>query len=62
MFHQPLFNEGQESFNTFNVNFPLFEFIPMINVEMTVSTEHKRIVASPFISITIDPRLTFFTV
>ena len=62
MFHQPLFSEGPESFNTVNANFPLFEFIPMINVEMTVSTEHKRIKPLHLSVQTIDPRLTFFTV
>ena len=51
MFHQPLFSEGPESFNTVDVNFPLFKFVPMIGIEMAIPAEHERIVSSPFICV-----------
>ena len=51
MFHQPLFSEGPESFNPVDVNFPLFKFVPMIDIEMAIPTKHERIVSSPFICI-----------
>ena len=51
MFHQSLFSKGPESFNTVDVNFSLFEFVFVIDTEVTIATEHERIVTSPFIGV-----------
>jgi len=36
MFYQPLFGEGPESFNIINVNFAVFKFVLMIDIEIAV--------------------------
>lgn len=51
MFDQPFFCEGPESFDTIDVDLSLFEFITVINIEMTIPAEHKRIIPSPFIGV-----------
>jgi hypothetical protein len=51
MFYQTFFGKGPEPFDTIDVDLSMFEFIPVINIKMPVSTEHKRVVATPFVSI-----------
>jgi hypothetical protein len=51
MFHETFFSKGPESFNTVDVHLSLFELVLVVNIEMSASAEHERIIIAPFIGI-----------
>jgi len=48
---QPLFSKRPEALDPVDIHLSLFEFVPMVDVEMLIATEHERIVSSLFIGI-----------
>jgi hypothetical protein len=47
MFHRTFFGKGPVPFNSADADCSQLEFVFMINTEMTITTEHKRITAFP---------------
>lgn len=60
MFHQTFFGKRPESFNAVDVDFPLFELVSVVDIEMPVSAEHKRIITALFVGVNDRTPSNFF--